>query len=450
MSHRKKVALIAPGTSARFAVQEPLNLGYLASYLEANGCEVKIIDQLAGDSVTAELTSFRPDVAGVTATTPLAYEAYRIAEQTKKAGILTVIGGVHASIFPEEAIEHADIVVKGEGERALLEIVQGDITSGIVSRPFVENLDDIPIPARHLMKMDRYLYCKKRIPYISHLPYVSPRKRIVHILTSRGCMHGDCIYCHNTWRNMPFRSNSPQRIISEIESLKSAYDIQAIYYIEDCFFADRDRVVELCSMKLSRGLDDIVWGGSSRVDDIDPDILKIAKRAGCREISIGVESGSQRILDRLDKGVDVEQARWAVQQVKDAGIIPHINFIIGNPDETRADLEKTQQFIKQLKLDSISVYLFTPYPGSRAWRDFRKDGLVSESMDWRRFTQESILVNTTEASDEELEKLRARLLLRASLRNPKELAKVLFWSTLYPRAFVGKMRQTISPWIGNS
>ncbi|MEW6040905.1 MAG: cobalamin-dependent protein, partial [Elusimicrobiota bacterium] len=208
-----KIALISPGRSSRFAVQEPLNLGYIASYLIKHGYNPIIIDQLAGDNIEEKLSSFKPDIVGITATTPVIYHAYRVADYCRQKGILTVIGGVHATFFQEEAIEHADIVVKREGELAMLDIVEGRIKSGIVEGKFIENINDIPPPARHLMRMDKYLYCKKNVPYILHLPYVQANKRIIHILTSRGCPHSKCIFCHNSLKGIPYRMNSPDFVI---------------------------------------------------------------------------------------------------------------------------------------------------------------------------------------------------------------------------------------------
>ncbi|OGS20350.1 MAG: hypothetical protein A3J83_02135 [Elusimicrobia bacterium RIFOXYA2_FULL_40_6] len=447
MKKNPKIALINPGKSARFAVQEPLNLGFIAAYLEKHNYEVRIIDQLAGENIEEELQKYKPDIAGITGTTPIIYDAYEIAALTKKMGILTVIGGVHATIFPEEAIQHADMVVKGEGERAMLKILNENITSGIVSAPFIENLDEIPIPARHLMKMEKYLYCKKNIPYIGHLPYASGNDRIVHMLTSRCCSHGKCIFCHNTWRNMPHRMDSPEKIISEIKSLKDNYRIDAIYYVEDNFFSSNERVVKLCELILKNGYEDILWGGSARADCVDPEVMKLAKKAGCRSITIGVESGSQRIIDILKKDITIEMAKKAIQTVKDAGLIAHANFIIGNPTETEEDIQATKDFIRETNIVFPEIYLFTPYPGSQAWRDFKAQGLLPEKNDWSVFTQEKILVNATTMSTNRLDKLRAQLYMGYFLRHPKTAFVIIFWALTHPSAMYEKIIKTFLPFF---
>ena len=166
----KKVALISPGSEdPRFGMSEPLNLGYIASYLEKNGIEVIIIDEVAGQNVAQELSNFNPDIVGITATTPVIYRAYQIADLCRSKGFLTVMGGVHVSVLPREAVKHCDFVVCGEGEDAMLDIANGKISSEekekkIIQRSYIKNIDDVPMPARHLMQMDFYLKSRDRFP----------------------------------------------------------------------------------------------------------------------------------------------------------------------------------------------------------------------------------------------------------------------------------------------
>ncbi|MFH1666079.1 MAG: radical SAM protein [Elusimicrobiota bacterium] len=320
MSQKQRVALISPGTEQVFAVHEPINLGFLASYLEKTGYEVKIIDQLGGQNVEEELFKFNPDLAGITATTPVIYEAYKVAQLAKKMGILTVMGGIHATMFPQEALKYADIVVKGEGEKALVEILTKNIKNGIITGAAITKLDDIPPPARHLMLMkERYLYCKKRVPYIGHLPRVPANKRIIHMITSRGCPHARCIYCHNSTKNIPYRSNSPERVIEEIKLLKKQFDVEVIYFMEDNFFAEKNRVMKICELMIQNKLDYIDWGGTIRVEQVDEEMLSASKKAGAKWVGIGFESGSQRILDILSKGIKIEQSARAVEIVRKVG-----------------------------------------------------------------------------------------------------------------------------------
>lgn len=388
----KRVVLINPGQPGgdpRFSVTEPLNLGDMASYLEKHGVDVRIVDELAGDNVEAEVTELRPDVAGITATTPLAPRAYEIADMCRGMGILTVLGGVHPSVMSEEALEHADIVVKGEGERALLDIVRGEVDSNVMSRPYIKDLDSIGPPARHLMHMDFYVRTKDRVER-SFLHFVSPGMKAATILTSRGCPHA-CTFCHNTWRGMPCRFRSPASVVAEIAELRDKYHVQAVFFIEDNLFMNKARLREICDRLKHSGMD-IIWGGNARADGVDAEILATARDAGCRQVTFGFESGSQRILDILCKGTTVEQNAQAARLCKEVGILSNATFIIGVPTETIEDIRATQEFIRSTPIDRPGVCLCTPFPGTELWRQCKEQGLVPDGLSWEDFTFDKVPV----------------------------------------------------------
>jgi radical SAM superfamily enzyme YgiQ (UPF0313 family) len=204
-----RVALVNPGKKECYAMQEPLNLGFIASYLESLGHTVTIIDELAGQNVIPTLKTFEPDIVGLTAVTPLAPDAYRIADACKKQGYLTVMGGVHASVLPQEAFEHVDIVVKGEGEYAFETIIDEKLTDGNILSQYVENIDSMPLPARHLMNMEYYVRTKDRIPHSVYY-FIPPNTRMAGMVTSRGCPYS-CIYCHNSWKGLPWITLQDER-----------------------------------------------------------------------------------------------------------------------------------------------------------------------------------------------------------------------------------------------
>lgn len=411
-----KIALINPGRDLRYAVQEPLNIGFIASYLEKNDIEVRIIDELAGQDVEKELNEYRPNIAGITATTPLAPDAYRIADICRKMGILTVMGGVHASVLPEEALQHVDIVVKGEGEVAMLDIVKNNIKSGIVSRPYIKNIDEIPPPARHLMKMDFYLRTKDRLPN-TYLYFVPPHTKTASILTSRGCPY-NCIFCHNTWRGIPYRFNGAERVISEIKQLIEVYGIQALFFIEDNLFVNKPRLKKIYELMRKNNFD-IIWGGNARVDSIDIETLKMVKEAGCRQITFGFESGSQRILDVLNKKTTVEQNRKAIKLCNEVGIIPQGTVMIGNPTETVEDIKATQQFIKESDIESVGVCITTPYPGTELWKWCEEHELIPQSLNWCDFTYHKLPIPACDTiPPEEIIKLYAETYQIASEKRP--------------------------------
>lgn len=385
----KKIALLNPGKNPNFAIQEPLNLGFIAAYLEQRGVEVTIIDELAGQNAEKEIEKYKPDIAGITATTPLAPDAYRIADYCKKRGILTVMGGVHAAILPEEALKHVDIVVSGEGEEALFDIIKNNISSGVVSRPYIKNIDQIPSPSRRLMKMDFYYRTKDRMPN-TYLYFVPPRTRVAAMLTSRGCPY-DCIFCHNSWKGTPYRFNSPERVLCEIKELMNNYNVRAIFFIEDNFFANKSRVKNICELIIKEKID-LIWGANARVDGIDLNIVKTAKEAGCRQITFGFESGSQRILDVLNKKTTVEQNKEAINICNKAGVIPQGTVMIGNPTETIEDIRLTQKFIKESDIKSIGACITTPFPGSRLWDWCKERNLLPEKVNWSEFNYGKVAI----------------------------------------------------------
>lgn len=425
-----RVALIAPGKKERFAVQEPLNLGYIASYLEKNNVEVRIIDQLAQENVKREISKFEPDIAGITATTPLIHDAYKIADKCKKDGILTVIGGPHVSVLPEEALQHVDIVVKGEGELALLDIVKSNIRSGVVSYPYIKDIDDIPPPARHLMKMDFYLRSKDRLKD-TYLYFVPPHTKVAAMLTSRGCPFS-CTFCHNTWGGIPYRFNSAKRVISEIDDLIRVYGVEAIFFIEDNFFVKKSRLKKICElMKMNKF--EIIWGCNARVTDVSESNLQIVKDAGCKQVTFGFESGSQRILDILNKGTTVEQNQKAIDLCKKVGVIPQGTFMIGNPTETIEDIKKTQQFIMESGVENPGICITTPFPGTELWNWCDDEGLIPESLNWSDFTYDNVPIPACDTiPPEELQILFNKIADEMSSDKPINFSDILKTSFSHP------------------
>jgi radical SAM superfamily enzyme YgiQ (UPF0313 family) len=398
-----KVALVVPGKDRIFAVQEPLNIGYIASYLEKNDIDVTIIDQLAGQNVKKEIRRFQPDIVGVTATTPLVNDAYEIIDMCKEMGLLTVMGGRHASILPEEAIKHADIVVKGEGEIAMADIVKNNIKSGIVSRHYIKDLDSIPPPARHLMQMEFYLRTKDRMQE-SYLYFVPLKTRVAGIISSRGCPF-DCAFCHNSWKGLPFRFHSPERVIFEIKYLLNMYDIEAIFFLDDNLFANKPRLKKICKLMKENEID-IIWGCNSRVDNVDAETLRLVKEVGCKQITFGFESGSQRILNILNKRTTVEKARQAIKLCKEVGLFVTGTFMIGNPTETIEDVKLTQRFITENEIDDYGVCITTPFPGTKLWQWCEENGLIPENFNWSDFTYRKIPIRACNTiSAKEIEEL---------------------------------------------
>jgi len=420
----------------QMAMQEPLNIGFIAGFLEKHGVEVKIIDELAGDNVARELDSFKPDIVGITATTPLAEEAYRNASLCRARGIKTVMGGVHASIMTEEALRYVDIVVVGEGEQAMLEIVLSGANERVVKRPYIKNIDTIPRPAYHLMNMDFYLRVKDRVPYITSIFFAPSGIRLASLLTSRGCPYA-CTFCHNSWKDIPFRENSAQRVIEDLQYLISRYRIEALFFCDDNLFADKVRLKNICALIKKEGIN-IPWSCNARANNVDLDTAYIVKDAGCRQLTFGFESGSQKILDILDKRVTVQQAKDAIAICKKAGLLCVSTFMIGNPGETEEDIELTRKFILENSLDCVGIGLTTPYPGTGIWKWCQENKFLPKDVQWSTFLADESPIQVSEyLTAEEVKRWRSKIYLEFAMKG-NSFPQLLKMSLPHPLKAIGK------------
>jgi len=356
-----KVALINPTIKEIKASEAPLHLGYIAGYLEQNGIEVKIIDQMAGDDVSREINVYSPDIVGITSMTAMVSEAYRIADMCRRIGILTVMGGEHPSAMPEEALEHADVAVVGEGEIAMLDIVRKRITSGIVSRPSLKDIDELPLFPWHLIKQDFYLHMSNetKLATLAFLGSALSSTKASSLLTSRGCPF-QCILCHNSLRQSHIRFHSAERVLEEIRCLKADYGVEAIAFLDENFLVNKPRLEEICHKMIEEKLG-ILWSCATSAHFLDLKTARMIREAGCRQIASGVESGSQRILDVLNKSVTVEQNKKAIKICKEAGLLVHGSFMLGSPTETVEDVRLTQKFILETDIESYRINT-APHP----------------------------------------------------------------------------------------
>jgi len=433
-----KVCLISPPYSSAVKsvvgiTSPPLGLAYIASMLRQNH-EVKIIDSsilnyIIGD-VERELRSFNPDVVGVTSVTPSIYEAYKVAETAKKVreDCTVILGGPHATFMPRQTMEeceYIDIIVRGEGEETTRELIENiekgvplnkvmEITfrkeNGIIDtepRPFIKNIDDIPFPSRDLLPM--HLYKFNGVKYTT-------------MLTSRGCPFG-CSFCSSSrlfggyWRG-----RSPENVLEEIKTVYGEYGIRNIEFMDDTFTLDQKRAEKICDGIIEQGWD-ISWGASSRVDTLSKELAEKMKKAGCWIIFLGIESGSQKILDTIGKRITLEQAKKAVEILKDAGIQVLGSFIIGFMQDTKETIKETIKFAKSLNLDYAEFSILTPYPGTPIF-DYAKKNNMLLTEDWSKYTATEPIVKIEGISEKEVKALFQKAYITFYLR-PKIVMKWL-------------------------
>jgi anaerobic magnesium-protoporphyrin IX monomethyl ester cyclase len=357
----------------------PLGLALVAACLEKENFEVKILDLPAEglwvDDIIEFIKKEKFDFFGITATTLVINNALTIAKIIKgyypEAKI--VFGGVHASIYPEMVLAHefVDYVIRGEGEVSFLDLIQGQRNSEIGGLSYKENgkikhnppdpliadLDQLPYPAYHLLPLKKYhpaLGGYKRLPAIS-------------MLTSRGCP-GVCTFCYKQMFGSKTRYRSAQSLVTEIEYLIKHHGIKEIVFYDDTFTVHKDNVRKFCELLISKKIK-LSWSCMSRIDCIDENLLVLMKQAGCHQICYGVESADVQVLKNIKKHIALNKVEKICLATKKAGIDLRLAFMLGNPGDTEASMNKTIDLAIRLKPDLVQFNITTPYPGTEmfAW-----------------------------------------------------------------------------------
>ncbi len=406
-----KIALIASPYPLEEIPSPPLGLTYIAAVCEAAGADVVILDYIvrgySKEKLIAELAAFGPDIVGTNSVTLNFKKAAGILQTAKKAnpGIITLMGGPHVS-FDSEAVltlyPEIDIIVRGEGEATVTELlgkihdrdawqdIRGIsfrdkgriITTG--PRPFIEDLDALPKPARHLLPMARYQALGDP----------------VSIITSRGCPN-QCIFClGRRMVGQKVRFRSPVLIadeIGELISMGSSY----INIADDLFTASKSRVRALCNEILKRKLL-FHWSAFSRVNTIDVETLRLMKSAGCHSVSFGIESGNAEMLKRVKKGITLDQARKASAACKEAGIRGHASFMVGLPGETFDTMKDSLNLQKELEIESAYHFL-SPFPGTEVREKIADYDLEILTHDWDEYNANKSIVRTSGLSPEDMD-----------------------------------------------
>ena len=370
-----KVVLVHPGVP-RALKKENLGLAYLTAALEADGHGVRVVDEVAGHDVDAALAEFKPDLVGISFMTMYAMRAYELADAIRTRGIPVLLGGAHPTALPEEAIEHADCVVRGEAERTLPELLTNGRVEGIVEAVPEMDLDTLPMPNREALDLHFYAHHGEEIAGLSY--------RSLGLISSRGCPYR-CDFCLNSRRATPLRFHSPERVIEEVAYLAGRYPIEAIAFYDELMATDVKRFAAICEQLIAADLHHLRWECQAHSRIIRDDMLELMKRAGCEQVAIGFESGSQAMLDRINKKTQVEANLEVARRVRQAGLRLRGCFLIGVPGETREDIAKTERFIQDARIDFASIHFLTPYPGTALWEQFA-DPIRAHGATWDRFT----------------------------------------------------------------
>lgn len=373
----------------------PLSLACIAGSLLLDKHEVKIFDFNLYTDGKKEfincLNSFRPDFAGITFVTPLIGTANEISKIIKNFNkdIVIIGGGPHCSSFPESSLKETllDIAVIGEGDFTIRDIVSNKNLKKIKGiayknkdkifinprREPIKNLDDIPFPAHHLYDFKKY-----RVPSA-----IALRNPVAWLETSRGCVYG-CIYCNKSCFGRTFRVKSPERVVEEFKRIKKL-GFNEIHLTDDGFTTDIERAKKICDLLIEQKVN-IYWSTITgiRVDRVDLELLKKMKAAGCYRVYFGIESGSQKILDRIKKGITLEQVRKAVAWARQANIEVAGYFMIGLPDETEETMQQTIDFAKSLDLDLAKINITIPLPATELFNELDAQKLI-KTYDWEMF-----------------------------------------------------------------
>ncbi len=391
----------------------PLGLLSVAAFLEHEGHAVQVIDNYLErfdcDKLVKRILSTYPEVVGFHATSISFPEVRKYLDLLKNEdkNIVTVIGGPLASIYPEDVAGNpkVDYVVRNEGEITFSKLVKNLLIKDDVkkikglsykkentiihneNRPLIKNLDILPFPALHLIDISRY---PRREMFFDAHP-------VDIISSSRGCPF-NCHFC-SSCRYMFYRSyrfRSAKNVVDEIELLTETYGTKGLFFREDLFTVDKARLFDLCDEIKRRNIE-IPWICESRVDTISKEKLKKMKSAGCKAIWFGCESGSQRILDYINKEVTVPQIEDAFRMCKEENIITGAAFVLGFPTETIEDTKKTMQLAKKIRSDFTWGRIYIASPRSPIYDEVIKNKYYRPQYEFEGI----VAVETTEYSLEE-------------------------------------------------
>lgn len=422
-----------PQTASKYkfmgVIAPPLGIAYMAGVLQENNIDVEILDATAEDmdfkDVEKELLKRKPDLVALTALTPTIGRALETAQVVKETlpDSIVVMGGYHPTFNFIETLEdeNVDIVIRGEGEYIMLNLVQAlenqsslhDV-KGIVfedknskeivvnpEAPLIQDLDELPFPALNLLPMKKY----RLLDMDTHM---------TTMITTRGCPM-QCSFCSSAaMHGKKIRERSVENIVDEIEYLKTNYDIDTIAFMDDTFTLKKRKVMAICDEILKRNIE-IMWGCTSRVDTLDEKLLKKMKEAGCITIFIGVESADQQQLDNMCKNTTIAKIENAFKIAHKLKIRTIASVALGMPGDTKEIMNKTVKFVHKLKPNYAIYSLATPYPGTRFYKEAFEKNLI-KIKDWSKYTLITPILETIDCSLNDMRKIQAKAFMKFYLR----------------------------------
>jgi anaerobic magnesium-protoporphyrin IX monomethyl ester cyclase len=377
----------------------PLGLLYVAAYAEREGHQVVVRD-LAVRRKGEDIDFKKYDMVGISTDTTRHRQALQLAKRAKANGCTVVMGGPHPGYVDEEILstQRVDFIVHGEGEVTFSELVaalenkngQFDSIQGISffsngklvrtpPRPFIENLDSLPFPARHLVHMDDYRRTKLG------------SRDITPLVTSRGCPY-QCAFCASShFFGTKVRARSVGSVLTELEEIDHRYHFNAVAFVDDTFNLFPKRVIDICHGIIEKKLD-LWWWCLSRIDLLlrNEEMVKEMVRAGAKSVFIGVESSNPKTLEELKKGIDAENTVQAVDLLKRNGLEIHASYILGGLDDTVKTIHDTIRFAKRLDTNVAQFSILTPYPGTAVYEQV-KDRIFKWRSPWSFFDMQHLV-----------------------------------------------------------
>ncbi|HIG10971.1 MAG: radical SAM protein [bacterium] len=355
-----------------------LGIAYLGAMMEKEGLPIALADERIMTDAEMRRAIDENDIIGFGALTPNIRRAVVWAKYAKQQKKITVMGGPHASVDPGVFLDsgHFDYVLKGEAEHTLPQFVRaleagdekslaelpglsamrdGQLAIDNPAPPLIKRLDDLPLPARHLLPMKRY--------------FDANPEQLVYVFTTRGCPF-KCIFCQKELTGRGFRVRSTEMIVDEVEQVVKTYNPGVVLFVDEILTLRKKRIHEMCDEIIRRGLK-FEWIANTRADCVDYPLLKHMHRAGCRRIYYGWESGSQRMLDVLKKDLTPEEIIEAAKMTRRAGIWAKVYLIVGSPGETAEDIEESEKVLRLAGPDLVRVSVFNPLVGTESWDGYQ-------------------------------------------------------------------------------